>query len=568
MTQLKVRLYSILRSGFLLLAVLATGCQPTLPPTQLHTATATLAAFTPATQPTIPPLTASPTVPSTPAPLTLWLPDYIPGPLRNARLLPEGVQLANQAEVASLRLDVIEPGTSQNPAIVPWVYAVVAPFPTIMDETGLEALKATWSATPVEDSPFHTLLVSTSTLAVFEKLWGPAAETVKTFSEEKLLETAWSQAGTWAIVPFEQLEPRWKVIAVDGQSPLRKDFILYQYGLTVYFGLNGDDALVSALQPALPSGNRLPEHLTTVMLTGVTALVRGTASLMESQGMTYPAREIGGWLREADILHISNEVPFAKNCPQPFDWEGLAFCSQTEYIQLLENVGTDVVELTGDHFKDWGPDAMLYTLQLYQERGWKYYGGGANVKEAMQPALFEHNGNKIAFLGCNAKQEGYASATDTSPGAVHCDFDKLTQAIKQVSSDGYLPIVTFQHLEYYQYIALPYLQEDFRRVADAGAIIVSGSQAHQPHAFEFDDDSFLHYGLGNLFFDQTNQGDPPRTAFIDRHVIYEGRHIGTELLTIYFVNYALSRPMTTDERQALLKTVFEASGWDLTHSGN
>ena len=54
------------------------------------------------------------------------------------------------------------------------------------------------------------------------------------------------------------------------------------------------------------------------MLTGVTALVRGTASLMEGQGMTYPAQEIGDWLREADILHISNEVPFAENCPQPY----------------------------------------------------------------------------------------------------------------------------------------------------------------------------------------------------------------------------------------------------------
>ena len=73
-------------------------------------------------------------------------------------------------------------------------------------------------------------------------------------------------------------------------------------------------------------------------------------------------------------------------------------------------------------------------------------------------------------------------------------------------------------------------------MAEAGAVIVTGSQAHQPHAFEFERGSFLHYGLGNLFFDQTNQGEPPRTAFIDRHVFYDGRHISTELLTIYFVD--------------------------------
>ncbi len=363
-------------------------------------------------------------------------------------------------------------------------------------------------------------------------------------------------------MPFEALEPRWKVILVDGQSPVRKEFDPALYGLTVYFHLTGDPALAKELLPRLPAGNRRADRLTTVIIPGVTALVRGTASLMEGQGMTYPARDIGDWLRDADILHISNEVPFAENCPQPFNWEGLAFCSQTEYIQLLEYIGADVIELTGDHFKDWGPEAMLYTLKLYKERGWKYYGGGANAEEASQPALFEHNGNRIAFIGCNAKEEGYASASTTSPGAIHCNFEQMTQSVQKLVKEGYQPIVTFQHLEYYSYQAHPILQEDFHKMAQAGAVIVSGSQAHQPHAFEFFNGSFLHYGLGNLFFDQTNQGEPPRTAFIDRHVFYVGKHISTELLTIYFVDYARSRPMTIEERQALLKNVFEASGWD------
>jgi len=121
--------------------------------------------------------------------------------------------------------------------------------------------------------------------------------------------------------------------------------------------------------------------------------------------------------------------------------------------------------------------------------------------------------------------------------------------------------VTFQHLEYYSYDIHPILRDDFNRVAGAGAAIVSGSQAHQPHALEIQQDTFLHYGLGNLFFDQTNQGDAPRTAFIDRHVVYNGRHISTELLTIYLVDYARSRPMTQPERQALLEAIFQASGW-------
>jgi poly-gamma-glutamate synthesis protein (capsule biosynthesis protein) len=278
--------------------------------------------------------------------------------------------------------------------------------------------------------------------------------------------------------------------------------------------------------------------------------------------MTYPAQDIGPWLREADILHINNEVPFAANCPPPFPRENnLVFCSKEKYIQLLEDIGTDVVELSGDHFQDWGDEAVHFTLDLYRERGWKYYGGGENLADGQKPLLMEHNGNRFAFLGCNAKGRGYASASETQPGAVFCNFDVLTTQIEELRQQGYLPIVTFQHLEYYDYKISPHLQEDFVKVAQAGAIIVSGSQAHQPHAFEFFNDAFLHYGLGNLFFDQLKEGIPMQQAFIDRHVFYDGKHISTELLTIRFVDYARSRPMTPEERAELLQTVFSLSIW-------
>jgi hypothetical protein len=496
-----------------------------------------------------------------PQPDTLWLPNYLPEPLAASIKSQSILAPAAAEEDATVRFDLLAGDTEISHAGVDWVYALAAPFPTISDEVSGDWLRDAWTNGPQANVPVRTLLVDPSTFPLLEKKWGKASGMVKTVPQNQMLDAAWEPGGVWAILPFDLLEPRWKVIAVDGQSPVRKDFDPRTYPLTLSFGLTGNPQAAEKIASLLPPSNRLPEKMTVVVVTGVTALVRGTASLMEGLGMTYPAQDIGGLLRDADILHISNEVPFAENCPQPFDWRELVFCSQTEYIKLLEDVGTDVVELTGDHFKDWGPEAMLYTLKLYQERGWKYYGGGANAAEANQPAIFEHHGNRIAFTGCNAKEPGYAGASDTSPGAIHCDFDEMEAKVKKLSADGYLPIVTFQHLEYYQYAAHPILKTDFHKMADSGAVIVSGSQAHQPHAFELLPDSFLHYGLGNLFFDQTNQGDEPRTAFIDRHIFYNGRHISTELLTIYLVDYARSRPMTPDERRALLKAVFDASGW-------
>jgi poly-gamma-glutamate synthesis protein (capsule biosynthesis protein) len=95
----------------------------------------------------------------------------------------------------------------------------------------------------------------------------------------------------------------------------------------------------------------------------------------------------------------------------------------------------------------------------------------------------------------------------------------------------------------------------------AGAVIVSGSQAHQPQAFEFSQGGFIHHGLGNLFFDQLDVSEATRQGFIDLHVFYDGRHISTELVTIYFIDYARARLMNPQERTNLLQKVFSASGW-------
>lgn len=61
-----------------------------------------------------------------------------------------------------------------------------------------------------------------------------------------------------------------------------------------------------------------PGKLTTVIMTGVTALVRATAKTMDVKGILYPGDFfLRDTLREADVLHINNEVPFYGGCPEP-----------------------------------------------------------------------------------------------------------------------------------------------------------------------------------------------------------------------------------------------------------
>ena len=466
-----------------------------------------------------------------------------------------GLLLAESQENAGTVLTI-----SAEKPLAYWVLAAAAPFPTVTDNLTIESIKTAWGEGKNPLAPSRPLMMSAETRDLLSALWGdPGPGAVEIAAPEDLAQQAWNQRPSLAIVPFEELEPEWKVLQIDGLSPLQKDFEPGEYGLALPISAVGTKPeLLGGIQ-----GNRDPDKLTSVVLTGVTALVRATAWTMETNGVEYPAQDIRDWLLDADILHISNEVPFVRNCLFPDPGQtGLRFCSHPKYIRLLDSIGTDVVELTGDHFGDYGPEAMLNTLELYDFRDWPYYGGGRDRSDAQKAVKFEHNGNKIAFIGCNAKGGGYATASSNNPGAVACDFDQMTQSIRTLTAEGYQVIGTFQHFEYYTYQAQPDQIRDARTLTNAGAAIVSGSQAHQPQAFEIRDGAFIHHGLGNLFFDQIYEIPPnTATAFIDRHIFYDGEHISTELLTIKFLDFARARPMTQSEREELLRIVFAASGW-------
>jgi poly-gamma-glutamate synthesis protein (capsule biosynthesis protein) len=509
-------------------------------------------------------------VPSVPAPVTpafgIWIGPSVPDDLR-AAAQNWGVPVASDASSALVTLDVDRDGSSGEARRSIWTYALVAPFPTVTDGVTLAELQAAWHGSSSGHFGGRPLWMSDSTLAAFSSLWGaPAPGSVQTAASDRLLDAAWKSMPSWAIIPFESIEPRWKVLSVDGQSPIHKDFAAADYPLQISFGLRGS----APASMRLPAANRDPSRLTTVILTGTTALVRWIAYKMEITGVDYPGRDIGDWLRQADLAHVSNEVSFDPNCPPPNPSQSRFFCSDPRYIDLLDEVGVDIVELTGNHNMDNGANSALYSLTLYQAHHMSTYGGGANAEAAARPLLLEDHGNKFAFVGCNDATPIEAWATAKSPGANHCNYEQFLEQIRELRSDGYLVIVTFQYREGFSPQAMPWQMNDFHNAADAGATIVSGSQSHFPLAMEFRNGTFIHYGLGNLFFDQMGNlppgpGLPPmpgeRREFLDRHVFYNGSYIGTELLTAMLEDYSRPRPMTADERAAFLNEYFGYSGW-------
>lgn len=514
------------------------------------------------------------------APLALFEGNPLPDNFLSEEIIDE--ILINDPEQAALWFDsaLAEPNGDilHN---VDWVYALASPFPTLTDGVTLAELRSFWRGIPMGGfGDVSKLYVPDAIVNILDERWQPHVPSMVEVVEDVPSNAILWNENAWGFIPFEALNPMLKAIRVDGMSPLEKDFDLAAYPLNFKFVLTqmkkeaSENPALYTLLESLPNTNRDTDKLTTLVMTGVTAMVRATAYKMEVNGVSYPGEEIREWLSEADLTHISNEVSFYEDCPFPDpNNRKLLFCSDPKYIELFDYIGADIIELTGNHNNDslytYGVDVVPFTLDLYQQHGMDYYGGGLNLADSQAPLILSHNGNQIAFIGCNTPGPDFAWATENQGGAAPCgDYGWLTDEIQHLRQEGILPIVTLQYFEdYYNFPASHHI-EDFGRLAEAGAIIVNGSQAHRPKAMAFTHGAFIDYGLGNLFFDQmgiiNDYGEQilqTRWEVIQRHTFYNGRHLSTELLTAMLEDYAQPRPMTEKERLIFLEELFAASDW-------
>jgi len=511
--------------------------------------------------------------------IKIWIEDLIPGEIASEIFdlleYAPGIEIVDFKEQAQAVLEILPAGaipagtdTYEDLGIY-YIMAPVVSFYNISDGTAWEDILDWWSGDmsafdgilDVDGPP--QMIIGDIDHGILQKILGePLNENIQVVSGDVAVQDSLRIIeGAIAITSFENINKQFKVLSISEMSVFDRDLDYNDYPLAFSVMLTGKDKEAVQSAAAYFEGieitNRDMSKLTSLMMTGVTAMVRGTANRMERYGNKYPGEKIVDVLRDADITHISNEVPFKEGCEVSVD-RFPYFCSKPSYIELLDYVGTDVVELTGNHMNDQGHEWFIYTLEMYDEKGWPYFGGGRDLEESYKPAIIESNGNRFAFLGFCWWGPAYDWATEDTPGSAPPNFEDFEEIIKDLKSQGYIVIFTFQYLESYQYEPVGQQKIDFRRMADAGADIISGSQSHHPQGIEFTEDWFINYGLGNLFFDQMSELGT-RQGLISKHIFYKGEHINTVIITTMLEDYSQPRLATKEERALILGSVFEAS---------
>ena len=361
---------------------------------------------------------------------------------------------------------------------------------------------------------------------------------------------------TISLIPLSELTPKNKLLAIDGQyflDSVAGDSPKITGAVFRIFNINSDNknAATETAAKLQSEFSSLPtkSDILTFTQTGVTALTRQMQNKLNAVGDAgYFSAKIADFLSSADYTHTSNEVSFASDCNNNTP---MAFCSDYRMFDVLSNSGVDVVELTGNHNNDWGASANISTIDFYHEKGIKTVGGGKTEEDASVPLDISDKNTNITLIAVNnstsTKANGQGASGDHPGANIYNESTTLSQ-IKEAKDKGNFVIVDIQFFECYSYpddgeempscdLPISGQEEFFKKLADAGADIVVGTQAHQPQTYELYKEKPIYYGLGNLFFDQYQWPGTMRSLVLT-HYFKDGKLLQTKVTpTMYDRNF-------------------------------
>lgn len=379
-------------------------------------------------------------------------------------------------------------------------------------------------------------------------------------------------SGMLAIVPFEGLRPPMVALAIDGMDPARG------YGEPARWPL-AERVAVRALTAAGQSARARAEAaiaaelppITRVVATGDILMSRCTLAAIRATGdWTSPLRSpVGDFLAAADIAAGSLDGSI-QDYAEPYGCIPTTnLTSPPEVIAALTHAGFDVLTVATNHVFDCadggcGSRAMLRTIELLRAAGIATVGGGANLAEALEPAIIERNGVRFGFLGFDDIAAEDIGATETEPGTAPLDdsyaderstpprepafykpaemlsLSRFEGAIRDLKARADVVIVLVQSGYEDTHEASPRSIKAARAAADAGADLFVGNQAHWVQGVEMRGDTFIAYALGNFIFDQ--RWTPEHT----QGYLLEATFHGAKLATIRMLPYVIEgqyRPM-------------------------
>lgn len=286
---------------------------------------------------------------------------------------------------------------------------------------------------------------------------------------------------------------------------------------------DGRGSATPETDPSRPPAPPAPTPLTPAPDLVVVIAAVGDLMLGRSVGWRIAAGEPGvpfvgvARLLEADLTVGNLEAPIA-DTGEPAA-KAYAFRAPMAAAHVLGQAGFDVVALANNHSLDYGPEALLQTLDLLATAGVRGVGAGPDAAAARRPVVVERHGLRLAFLAyVDTPPEGTYrreawEAGEGKPGVAWLDLGQVREDVTRAKGRADHVVVLFHWGVEGSAQPSAAQRQAAEAAIDAGATLVLGSHPHVLQPVEERDGRLVAFSLGNFVFDGF-EGEANRSAVL------------------------------------------------------
>ena len=99
------------------------------------------------------------------------------------------------------------------------------------------------------------------------------------------------------------------------------------------------------------------------------------------------SQELVEEMNKADIFMLNNEFAYSTRGSEILE-KSYTFRAHPKRVNILKEMGVDIVSLANNHALDFGREALEDTFATLEEAGIDYVGAGANMDRAKAPIYY------------------------------------------------------------------------------------------------------------------------------------------------------------------------------------
>jgi poly-gamma-glutamate capsule biosynthesis protein CapA/YwtB (metallophosphatase superfamily) len=266
-----------------------------------------------------------------------------------------------------------------------------------------------------------------------------------------------------------------------------------------------------------------------VALAGDTMLGRTVADEIARTGRAPFDDDVVAVAAEADLFVLNLECCISERGERwPAEGKPFFFRAPPVAAELLAGIGVDCVTLANNHALDYGPDALLDTLEHLRGARVAWVGAGADVAASREPRVLAARVMRLAVIGASDHPADFAAGPDR-PGIAYADLRAdpssgwLAAEIGEAARHADAVLVTPHWGPNMTARPTTSVRRAARELVGAGASLIAGHSAHVPHGardrvlYDLGDfvddyvaDEQLRNELGLLFLVDLDPADGPR----------------------------------------------------------